>query len=138
MEIIIGRDPNTNHLAFLVDGKRGVDSSVTFPQSISRLRPNENMGHCRILIKNDDIRIINLNSENVTYVNGEEIKHSVKIDLHSIIELGMDQYRISLKKILKGCAGKMDAGSRRIYDETLCRTLRNEICRYGNQLFRSG
>jgi len=50
MEIIIGRDPNTNHLAFLVDGKRGVDSSVTFPQSISRLRPNENMGHCRILI----------------------------------------------------------------------------------------
>ena len=30
------------------------------------------------------------------------------------------------------CAGKMDAGSRRIYDETLCRTLRNEICRYGN------
>lgn len=36
------------------------------------------------------------------------------------------------------CAGKMDAGSRRIYDETLCRTLRNEICRYGNQLFRSG
>ena len=69
MEIIIGRDPNTNHLAFLVDGKRGVDSSVTFPQSISRLRPD-----------------------------GEEIKHSVKIDLHSIIELGMDQYRISLKK----------------------------------------
>lgn len=60
------------------------------------------MGHCRILIKNDDIRIINLNSENVTYVDGEEIKHSVKIDLHSIIELGMDQYRISLKKILKG------------------------------------
>lgn len=38
MEIIIGRDPNTNHLAVLVDGKRGVDSSVTFPQSISRLR----------------------------------------------------------------------------------------------------
>ena len=36
------------------------------------------------------------------------------------------------------CAGKMDAGSRRIYDETLCRTLRNEICRYGNQPFRSG
>ena len=33
---------------------------------------------------------------------------------------------------------EMDAGSRRIYDETLCRTLRNEICRYGNQLFRSG
>ena len=33
---------------------------------------------------------------------------------------------------------KMDAGSRRIYDETLCRTLRNEICRYGNQPFRSG
>lgn len=102
MEIIIGRDPNTNHLAVLVDGKRGVDSSVTFPQSISRLRPNENMGHCRILIKNDDIRIINLNSENVTYVDGEEIKHSVKIDLHSIIELGMDQYRISLKKNIKG------------------------------------
>ena len=33
---------------------------------------------------------------------------------------------------------KMAAGSRRIYDETLCRPLRNEICRYGNQPFRSG
>lgn len=33
---------------------------------------------------------------------------------------------------------EMDVGSRRIYDETLCRTLRNEICRYGNQPFRSG
>lgn len=29
--------------------------------------------------------------------------------------------------------GKMDAGSRRIYNETLCEALRHEICRHGNK-----
>lgn len=31
MEIIIGRDSNSNKLALLVDGKRGIDSSVILP-----------------------------------------------------------------------------------------------------------
>lgn len=42
-----------------------------------------------------------MNPQNVTYVDGEEIVDSVKIDIHSIIELGVDQYRINIKKLLK-------------------------------------
>lgn len=41
-----------------------------------------------------------MNPQNVTYVDGEEIVDSVKIDIHSIIELGVDQYRINIKKLL--------------------------------------
>ena len=101
MEIIIGRDSNSNKLALLVDGKRGIDSSVILPLCVSRLKPEENLGHCCISIRKDNIRIINMNPQNVTYVDGEEIVDSVKIDIHSIIELGVDQYRINIKKLLK-------------------------------------
>ena len=100
MEIIIGRDSNSNKLALLVDGKRGIDSSVILPLCVSRLKPEENLGHCCISIIKDNIRIINMNPQNVTYVDGEEIVDSVKIDIHSIIELGVDQYRINIKKLL--------------------------------------
>lgn len=100
MEIIIGRDSNSNKLALLVDGKRGIDSSVILPLCVSRLKPEENFGHCCISIRKDNIRIINMNPQNVTYVDGEEIVDSVKIDIHSIIELGVDQYRINIKKLL--------------------------------------
>lgn len=100
MEIIIGRDSNSNKLALLVDGKRGIDSSVILPLCVSRLKPEENLGHCCISIRKDNIRIINMNPQNVTYVDGEEIVDSVKIDIHSIIELGVDQYRINIKKLL--------------------------------------
>lgn len=101
MEILIGRDSDTNCLALLVDGKRGKDSTAIFPNSVSRLKPEDNTAHCRISVKGNDIRITNLNSHNVTYVDGEEIKSSKKIDFHSIIELGADQYRINIKKILE-------------------------------------
>lgn len=100
MEIIIGRDSNSNKLALLVDGKRGIDSSVILPLCVSRLKPEENLEHCCISIRKDNIRIINMNPQNVTYVDGEEIVDSVKIDIHSIIELGVDQYRINIKKLL--------------------------------------
>lgn len=100
MEIIIGRDSNSNKLALLVDGKRGIDSSVILPLCVSRLKPEENLGHCCISIRKDNIRIINMNPQNVTYVDGEKIVDSVKIDIHSIIELGVDQYRINIKKLL--------------------------------------
>ena len=100
MEIIIGRDSNSNKLALLVDGKRGIDSSVILLLCVSRLKPEENLGHCCISIRKDNIRIINMNPQNVTYVDGEEIVDSVKIDIHSIIELGVDQYRINIKKLL--------------------------------------
>ena len=101
MEIIIGRDPDSSCLALLVDGKRGKDSTIILPNSVSRLKPEEKTGHCRLSLKGDSIKITNLNPQNVTYVDGEEIESSKIIDTHSIVELGADQYRISIKKLLK-------------------------------------
>ena len=101
MEIIIGRDSDSSCLALLVDGKRGKDSKQTLPNTVSRLKPEERTGHCRLSIKGDVIKITNLNPQNVTYVDGEEIESSQKIDTHSIVELGADQYRINIKKMLK-------------------------------------
>ena len=48
MEILIGRDPDTSCLSLLVDGKRGKDSTIILPNTVSRLKPNENTAHCRI------------------------------------------------------------------------------------------
>ena len=85
MEILIGRDSDTNCLALLVDGKRGKDSTTIFPNSVSRLKPEDNTAHCRISVKGNDIRITNLNSHNVTYVDGEEIKSSKKTKIPSLM-----------------------------------------------------
>ncbi len=101
MVIIIGRDEESSCLALLVDGKRGKDSKQLLPNSVSRLKPDERTGHCRLSIKGDVMKITNLNPQNVTYVDGEEIESSQKIDMHSIVELGADQYRINIKKLLK-------------------------------------
>lgn len=102
MEIIIGRDPETSCLALLVDGKRAKDSTIQLPNSVSRLKVDEHTGHCRIGIKGDVFKLTNLNPQNVTYVDGLEISdHSHKVDMHSIITLGVDQYRLNLKRLLK-------------------------------------
>ena len=100
MEIIIGRDPDTSCFAFLVDGKKAKDSTLTMPNSVSRLKADERTGHCRLSVKGDSMKITNLNPHNSTYVDGEEIV-SKTIDTHNIVELGADQYRINIKKLLK-------------------------------------
>lgn len=101
MEIIIGRDSASGYLALLVEGNKMVDSSLTLPNSVSRLKPDERTGHCRLFLKGDTIKITNLNPQNSTFVDGVEIESTKKIDTHSIIELGADQYRISIKKLFK-------------------------------------
>lgn len=102
MEIIIGRDSATSCLALLVDGQKMKDSTIVLPNCVSRLKPEEHTGHCRIKISEDVIRVTNLNSQNVTYIDGCEITGtSKKVDLHSIITLGFEQYRLNLKKLLK-------------------------------------
>lgn len=101
MEIIIGRDPDSNCLALMIDGKRAIDSTLILPNSVSRLKPEKKTGHCRLSIKGESMRISNLNPQNITYVDGEEIDNSKKIDAHSIVELGADQYRVSIKRLLK-------------------------------------
>lgn len=101
MEILIGRDPDTSCLSLQVDGKRGKDPTIIFPNTVSRLKPNENTAHCRISIRGNILKITNLNPQNVTYVDGVEITSTKEIDTYSIIELGADQYRINIQKLLK-------------------------------------
>lgn len=101
MELLIGRESGTNQLVVVVDGKPGrLDTGGTVPNTVSRYNPQSGTAHCRIIISTNGMRIENLNEENVTYVNGVEVD-SKKITEKSVIELGDDQYRIGLAKILK-------------------------------------
>lgn len=103
MEMLIGREPDTNYLGLLIDGKHKVNSACKLPNSVSRLRIDERTAHCRIFIKDSsgEMNITNLNPQNVTFVNGEEIDGKTNISQHSFIALGADQYRLDLNSILK-------------------------------------
>lgn len=101
MEIIIGREAQSNQLLVIADGKAyRLDVGGKVPQSVSRYNHQDGTAHCRIVICTGGMRVENLNEMNVTYVNGEEVESS-KISLSSVIELGDDQFRINLPKILK-------------------------------------
>ena len=100
MEILIGRDADEDVLAMLVDGKRMKDSKQSVPNSVSRLKPDEYTAHCRIGIKGSKITITNLNPNNVTYVDGEPVKSAV-IDNTNIVCLGVDQFRLDVRYLLK-------------------------------------
>jgi hypothetical protein len=101
MEIIIGREAQSNQLLVIADGKAyRLDVGGNVPNSVSRYNHTDGTAHCRIIISTGGMRVENLNEMNVTYVNGEEVESS-KISQTSVIELGEDQYRINLSRILK-------------------------------------
>lgn len=101
MELIIGRESKNNQLIIIADGNPyRLDVGGNVPSSVSRYNIKDGTAHCRIIISTGNMRIENLNEMNVTYVNGIEIESS-KISMSSVIELGEDQYRINLPKILK-------------------------------------
>lgn len=125
MEILIGREEGTHALAFLINGKqRGRDKTCILPNTVSRLKPNENTAHCRLYIKDGNIKIINLNPNNVTYVDGEEVS-SAQITEHNIVELGADLFRFNLRKFLKAIGYQKPQSIRHLkrvwekYDRTL-------------------
>ncbi|MCD8290207.1 MAG: FHA domain-containing protein [Prevotella sp.] len=101
IEILIGRDEKTSRLAIVYNGKGYIVDVQDVPLSVSRCKPKEKKGHCSLIIgTSGKMKIQNLVSENVTYVNGEAVDVQ-NVDENSIVELGYDQYRISVKKILK-------------------------------------
>ena len=102
MEILIGREEQSGKLGLMVEGKcLRIDGPYEVPITVSRCRPNEHMAHCSLIIgTSGKMKIVNLNPQNCTYVNGEEVD-VIQIDENSIVELGVEQYRISIKKILK-------------------------------------
>ncbi len=101
MELLIGREPQGNQLMVVVDGKPyRMDVNNSVPDSVSRFNPSNGAAHCRIILSTNGIRLENLNEMNSTYVNGESVE-SCRISQTSVVELGEDQYRINLSKILK-------------------------------------
>ncbi len=101
MELILGRDPQGNQLIVVADGKPyRLDVGNNVPNTVTRFDPANSTGHCRIVISTNGMRLENLNEMNVTYVNGENVE-SCKIGMNSVVELGEDQYRINIPKILK-------------------------------------
>lgn len=103
MEILIGRECDSDAMGFLVNGKHLTDQSYSVPNTVSRLKIKESTAHCRININDatGKMSVTNLNSHNTTYVDGEEIYDRTHISEHSIISMGVDQYRLNLKKLLK-------------------------------------
>ncbi len=101
MELTLGRDPQANQLIVVADGKSyRLDVRNNVPNTVTRFDPANSTGHCRIVISTNGMRLENLNEMNVTYVNGENVE-SCKIGMNSVVELGEDQYRINIPKILK-------------------------------------
>ena len=85
MEIIIGRNPQDKKLLLTVDGK-DQPTQISVPASVG---PQ----HCKLEIKNGQIRVKNLDVNNYTYINGQSVESKL-ITKNDKIELGSDHYII--------------------------------------------
>jgi len=93
MKITIGRDAETSQLC-LNTGKQttrcGMQGSV--PNSVSRQ-------HCTVEQREDGTYLLqNLNIQNVTYVNGEEVQSKV-VTPKDHVQLGRDRYSLDWKAV---------------------------------------
>ncbi len=103
--ILVGKDPVTGRLliSMKVDGKlkaAPMGESGSVPDCVSRCKPAEGVGHCKIDIDAEGtMKITNLKERNITYVNGTEVI-SRKITPDSKIELGCDRYPVYISSII--------------------------------------
>lgn len=111
--VLIGKEPERGRLLIAIAGTTkmgalGGDGSV--PGSVSRCLPASDVAHARIDIDDHGhIRITNVKSRNVTYVDGMSIMSKV-VTPASVVELGKDHYRIDVNAVLK-VAGKLVGAS---------------------------
>lgn len=101
--ILIGKEPGSGRLLVAVKGVGtvtiGPDGCV--PASVSRCKPAEDAGHCRLSIdQNSVMTLTNLKPQNVTYVNGMEII-TKRVTADSNITLGKDRYAVDLNTVLE-------------------------------------
>lgn len=96
MELLIGRDSASSRLVITIDGSKkamyGEPNSV--PRSVSR-------EHCKITITNNTYKIVNSNSNNITYINGNEIEQKSFNPQLDRIALGGARYDLNITAILK-------------------------------------
>ena len=119
LDIIIGREDGTNRLAMLVNGtkKQAAGNPNSVPMTVSRLKPAQMTGHCRIVTQGNDVWIYNLNPQNVTYVNGEPIcadgSYPTQLSAKDKVQLGYPQdngesYSVNILSALKAANWSAD------------------------------
>lgn len=91
MEILIGRDTETNKLKLTSGTKSILHGTGEVPTSVA----NE---HCRLEINDQSLRIKNLNINAYTFVNGQAVE-SKAISRNDNIALGTDRYPFDWKAI---------------------------------------
>lgn len=104
--ILIGKEPGQGRLfvSVIINGQpktaaMGQPGSV--PNCVSRCIPAEGVAHCKIEVDHSgNMTLVNLKSQNVTFVNGTEIL-SKRIDVSSVVALGKDRFSISLFDIIE-------------------------------------
>ncbi len=103
--ILVGKEPGNGRLfiSVKINGQpkmTTIGEMNSVPNSVSRCKPAENIGHCKIDVDNTGaIKVTNLKPQNVTYVNGVEII-SKTVTNDSFIELGKDKYSINVGSII--------------------------------------
>ncbi|MBR6979112.1 MAG: FHA domain-containing protein [Prevotella sp.] len=113
--ILIGKEPQSGRLmiSMNVNGtlkKMVIPNFNNVPNTVSRCMPENNMAHCKIEIDaNGKMKVHNLKSQNVTFVNGMEIEtRTLKSD--DKLELGADRYPIPLDTIFTAGIQMIDGG----------------------------
>ena len=104
MEITIGREEGARRLHCTAGGREvhiGLAGSV--PLSVSRR-------HCKITVNGSDIHIENIKTQNVTFVDGNQI-FSKGITPASRVQLGDEKYLVPLQQILQLAGASSANGS---------------------------
>lgn len=104
MEILIGREEGARRLHCVADGREfNIGQAGSVPLSVSRK-------HCKLVVVRSRITIENVNIQNITYVDGNQV-FCKEITPSSKIELGAERYSIPLQQILVLATGTPQAAS---------------------------
>lgn len=96
MELLIGRDATTSRLSITIDekGKSLYGNANSVPKDVSRQ-------HCKIIIEDKTFKVVNVNPNNITYVNGVQVMEKGFDHKADKITLGNSQYELKILDVLK-------------------------------------
>lgn len=98
--IYIGRDDNTSRLGAFLSPTKGTLLDIMAPNCVSRYKPREQTAHCKLEVyKDGQLKLINLNPQNVTYADGRPIDRAW-VTADTSVELGYARFRLPLAEML--------------------------------------
>ena len=98
MEIIIGREEGLRRLHCIADGREfNIGQAGSVPLSVSRK-------HCKLTVIDSRMTIENINMQNVTFVDGNQVFCKV-VSSTSRVQLGEERFTIPLQQILSLAIG---------------------------------